>query len=75
MLDPLLLTAAGLLSERSAAGSRADFGPMNRAIALHRLHSVIGDASDLIRDELIWRSTCTCGMPAIRGRAALKLTS
>ena len=41
-LDPLLLTGRGITLGSISVGSRADFEAMNRAIALHRLHPVIG---------------------------------
>jgi NADPH:quinone reductase-like Zn-dependent oxidoreductase len=41
MLDPLLLTGRGITVGAISVGSRADFGAMNRAIALHRLRPVI----------------------------------
>jgi NADPH:quinone reductase-like Zn-dependent oxidoreductase len=40
-LDPVLLTGRGITLCSISVGSRADFGAMNRAIAMHGLHPVI----------------------------------
>jgi NADPH:quinone reductase-like Zn-dependent oxidoreductase len=41
MFDPLLLGGRGRTLGSISVGSRADFGAMNRAIALHRLQPVV----------------------------------
>jgi NADPH:quinone reductase-like Zn-dependent oxidoreductase len=41
MLAPLLLGVRGTTLGSVGVGSRADFGAMNRAIALHRLRPVV----------------------------------
>ena len=41
MLDPLLLGGRGMTLGSISVGSRADFEAMNRALALHRLRTVI----------------------------------